>query len=115
MMAALSASLPVAGVLLVLAPWAEEVVFRLGLQENLLRRWPGHALAAIVVTALVFGLAHALLRQDPMALAVAAPALLLGLLYGRWRLLWPCVALHAAMNALWLFWLRDALPPWLGW
>ena len=87
--------------LLVLAPLAEEALFRAGLQEALLRRW--HApRSANLVTALVFGIAHALVRSDPAALVVVVPALLIGALYGRTRRLRDCVALHAAMNAIWL-------------
>ena len=90
-----------AWVLLVLAPLAEELVFRAGLQEGLLRRlrppWVANAL-----TALVFALAHALVRGEAAAFAVVLPALLIGIVYQRWRRVWPCVLLHAAMNAIWL-------------
>jgi membrane protease YdiL (CAAX protease family) len=102
--AALSAGSPLPQrlwMLLLVAPLAEEAVFRAGLQEVLLRRWQA-PLAANLWTALTFGLAHALVRADPGALAVAAPALLIGWVYGRTRRLRDCVALHAAMNALWL-------------
>ncbi len=118
LVAAPSAFAPASGahwvLLIILAPWAEELIFRLGLQEGMLRRWPTHGLAANVATALVFGLVHAWVRQDMAGLVVAAPALLMGQLYGRWRLVWPCVALHAAVNALWLLGLRDLLPHWMG-
>jgi membrane protease YdiL (CAAX protease family) len=90
-------------VLLVLAPLVEEVVFRLGVQDSLLRRglvaWQANAL-----TALAFAAAHVTVRGDPGAIAVALPALLLGIVYGRSRRVGPCVALHAAMNAAWLVW-----------
>lgn len=88
-------------VLLVVAPLLEEAVFRAGLQDLLLRHtrpvW-----RANLLTALAFGLAHAALRGDAWAFAVAIPALLLGRVYERTRQLRLCVALHAAMNALWL-------------
>jgi membrane protease YdiL (CAAX protease family) len=90
-------------VLLVLAPVLEEAVFRAGLQDALLRRWNA-PLAANVVTALAFGLVHAAVRGDAAGFAVAAPALLIGAVYARWRQLRLCVALHAVMNALWLAW-----------
>ena len=90
-------------VLLLLAPLAEEVVFRTGLQESLLRRLRS-PLAANALTALAFAAAHALARGDVASIVVAVPALLLGALYGQWRSAWPCVALHASMNALWLAW-----------
>jgi len=90
-----------AAVLLVLAPITEETVFRGGLHESLLRRLRSR-LAANVLTALAFGLVHVAVRGHAAAFAVAAPALLIGLVYGRTRTLWPCVVLHAAMNAIWL-------------
>lgn len=96
-------SLPRIGVLLVLAPLAEEVIFRAGLHETLLRRGEP-SWRAIVLTAIAFGVVHALLRADPMALAVALPALLIGAVYQHTRRVWPCAALHAAMNAVWLAW-----------
>ena len=87
--------------LLLIAPVAEELLFRSGLQEALLRRWHS-ALAANVATAAVFALAHALARDDALALAVVVPGLLLGAVYGRTRQVAACIALHAAMNAVWL-------------
>jgi membrane protease YdiL (CAAX protease family) len=110
-LAAMSAGVaaPRVVVLLVLAPVAEEVVFRAGLHEMLLRRlrspWTANA-----ATALAFALAHALLHGDPAALGVALPALLVGAVYARTRRLGPCVALHAVMNAAWLVWGLGA--PW---
>lgn len=90
-------------VLIGFAPLAEEAVFRAGLQEALLRR-QGSALVANGLTALAFGLAHVLVRGDAGAFVLAAPALLIGAVYGRWRRLRLCVALHAALNAAWLAW-----------
>ena len=87
--------------LLIVAPLAEEVLFRAGLHETLLRRAVAPWLAN-VATALAFGVLHAALRGDVAALAVALPALLTGALYQRTRRLRHCIALHAAMNALWL-------------
>lgn len=89
--------------LVAVAPLLEEVVFRCGLQEALLRRRMA-PLQTTLVTALLFGLAHALLRGEAQAFAVAAPALLLGMVYARWRRLLPCVLLHAGMNAAWVMW-----------
>ncbi|MEP6875294.1 MAG: JDVT-CTERM system glutamic-type intramembrane protease [Burkholderiales bacterium] len=90
-----------AGVLIVLAPLTEELVFRAGLHESLLRglRAPW---VANTLTALVFALAHVLARGEAAAFGVALPALLVGIVYQRWRRVWPCVLLHAAMNAIWL-------------
>jgi membrane protease YdiL (CAAX protease family) len=90
--------------LLVLAPLLEETVFRAGLQEALLRRWPRLPQLANVATAAAFGLAHVVLRGDVAAFAVALPALLIGVVYQRSGRLRHCVLLHAAMNAMWLAW-----------
>lgn len=96
-------------VLLVVAPLVEETVFRLGLQDALMRRAvsPWHANLA---TALAFAAAHVVVRGTLGAAAVVLPALLLGAVYARTRRLAPCVALHAAMNAAWLAWGLAAAP-----
>ncbi|MBW8759494.1 MAG: JDVT-CTERM system CAAX-type protease [Burkholderiales bacterium] len=90
-------------VLVVLSPVIEECVFRAGLQEWLLR----HGIAqrgANLTTAVAFGVLHAIARLQWAAFAVALPALLIGELYGRRRLLRWCVLCHAAMNGAWLLW-----------
>jgi membrane protease YdiL (CAAX protease family) len=85
-----------------LLPLLEETVFRLGLQEDLLRRGLPHWLAN-GCTALCFTACHVLLRGASWASwAVLGPALLLGVVYGRSRQLRGCVALHALMNAGWI-------------
>lgn len=84
--------------LLLIAPLAEETLFRAGLQEALLRRGRPRWLAN-GLTAAAFALAHALAWGEIAAVAVAAPALALGACYGRWRRLRWCIALHALMNA----------------
>jgi membrane protease YdiL (CAAX protease family) len=88
---------------LLLAPALEEVVFRLGLQESLLRRgWQTLTSAALVAAA--FSAAHLLLRgADLASAATALPALAIGLRYGRHRSVPECVLAHAACNALWLW------------
>lgn len=88
-------------VLVVLAPLLEEAAFRAGLHEWLLRRGT-RSWTANILTALVFGGVHALWRADPLAWATALPALLIGRVYERTRQVRWCVALHAAMNGLWL-------------
>jgi membrane protease YdiL (CAAX protease family) len=90
-------------VLLVLAPLAEEAIFRTGLQEALLRRGAA-AWLSNVVTAVAFAAAHVLVRGDPAAAVLVVPGLLIGALYARRRNLRDCVALHALMNAAWLAW-----------
>lgn len=98
--------------LLVFAPLVEEAVFRAGLQEFLLRRELGGRLAN-GITAVAFALGHLAVRAQAGALAVVVPALLIGAVYGRRRRLRHCVALHAALNALWLAWaLFDPAKPW---
>ncbi|MBL0419633.1 JDVT-CTERM system CAAX-type protease [Ramlibacter sp. AW1] len=91
--------------LLVVAPLVEEALFRSGMQEILLRRWPAWpAMAANALTAVAFGAAHALARDDATAFAVVIPALVIGVVYERTGKLRYCVALHAVMNAGWLAW-----------
>ena len=87
--------------LLILAPLTEEIVFRAGLQEALLRR-PGTAPYANGATALAFAAAHVALRPGLWSGLTLLPALLIGALYGRRCRLGGCVALHAALNAAWL-------------
>ena len=92
-------------VLVVIAPLAEEVVFRRGFQELLLARAGTRRSAGVmanVVTALAFAAAHAATRDLASAALVALPALLLGAAYQRWRRLDICVGMHAAFNAVWL-------------
>lgn len=84
-----------------LAPLLEEVALRAGLQEALLRH-RATPLAANLGAALVFGLAHVAVRGDAQAFLVAAPALLIGAVYGQTRRLRHCVVLHALMNGLWI-------------
>lgn len=88
-------------VLLVSMPIAEELIFRAGLQEALLRRGL-RPLTSSVLTALAFGAAHAVLRSPWLGLAVLPASFLLSAVYLRWRRVGPCVAAHAAMNLAWL-------------
>jgi len=81
-----------------------------GLHEALLRRGvrPG---VAVVAVALAFAGTHLLWWGSALALAVAVPALLIGVAYQHTRRVRVCVLLHAAMNAAW--WLAPA--PWRQW
>ena len=93
--------------LLVFAPVVEELVFRTGLQESLLRqlaRWRTGGFAANLVTALAFAAAHVALHPSALAALTLLPALLVGRIYERRRQLAPCVALHVGFNAIWLLW-----------
>ena len=83
------------------APVVEEVIFRLGLQQELLARLR-LPLAANVATALVFALAHGLSQATWQSLLTLLPALAIGSVYQRSRRVAPCIALHAAFNAFWL-------------
>lgn len=87
--------------LLVVAPLLEETVFRAGAQEWL-RRATRRPVAAIALTAALFGLAHVAVRGELAAALVFVPALAIGFVYERTGRLRDCVVLHAAMNALWL-------------
>lgn len=96
--------------LLVFAPVAEEVVFRCGLQETLLRRLHGRrragAFAANALTALAFAVAHAAWHPAILAWLTVLPALAVGCLYQHRRQLVPCIAVHALFNATWLLGLK---------
>lgn len=89
-------------VLLLVAPVAEEFVFRAGLHDGLLRNGVTPWLSNLL-TAFVFSTAHVLLLGASLQSAlVLLPALLIGAAYNRWRRLRICIALHMAMNALWI-------------
>lgn len=90
-----------AWLLLAIAPIVEELVFRTGLQESLLRRGLT-ARASAAWTAIAFAAAHAAFRGDPAAAVVVVPALAIGALYARGRSVAACIVLHAAMNACWI-------------
>jgi membrane protease YdiL (CAAX protease family) len=82
-------------VAIVVAPLCEETFFRGFLLPGLARAMP--AWAAVVTSALVFGVAHA-------DLGSLVPLVVIGLVVGvlRWRTgsLWPGIALHALNNAV---------------
>lgn len=104
---ALGALLPApAWTLLVFAPVVEEIVFRLGLQEALLRHLQRHGsagnFAANAMTAVAFAAAHAAFSPGSLACLTALPALATGRLYQQQRRVVPCIGLHALFNALWL-------------
>jgi membrane protease YdiL (CAAX protease family) len=91
---------------LLFAPIAEEVVFRAGLQESLLRRLGARhavdAFTANLLTALAFAAAHVALRPGILACLTILPSLLVGRVYQQHRRLELCVALHAGFNLIWL-------------
>lgn len=78
-----------------LGPIVEELLFRGAITRELLRRYrPG---AAIVLSALLFGLAH----FNPVQMVFAfVLGLLLGWMYWRTRSLVPCIVFHVLNNGL---------------
>jgi membrane protease YdiL (CAAX protease family) len=91
--------------LLVLAPTFEEIVFRGGLQEWLLRRLGNSRTAmANLLTAAVFAAAHVAARPTLASLLTVLPALAIGVIYQRSRCVVPCIAAHVVFNGIWLLW-----------
>ncbi len=92
--------------LLLLAPVAEEVLFRAGLQDVLACRLSGRIrgaeFGANTATAMAFATAHMVLQPGLLAALTLLPALLIGRVYQEQRRLAPCIALHAFFNAVWL-------------
>jgi membrane protease YdiL (CAAX protease family) len=88
--------------LLVWAPVLEELIFRWGFQEALLRTWPGHASAVTLASAAVFALAHAAAREPVLLPLYFLPGLTLAAVYTLKRNLTLCVLVHAGMNAIYL-------------
>lgn len=86
--------------LLVAAPVLEEVVFRTGLQTQLLRR--AAPLTANLLTAVAFAVAHLVVRPSVLSALTLIPALAVGVLFQRRRCVLQCMAVHAAFNAAWL-------------
>lgn len=87
------------------APVVEEIVFRAGLHESLLRAFDATAApmprwVANVVCAVTFASLHLLAYPGLTGLATFAPALAIGALYERQRRVWPCIALHALFNVI---------------
>lgn len=85
------------------APVVEEVIFRLGLQQELLMR-SCTAPVANALTALAFALAHGLSQGSWQSLLTLLPGLAMGSLYQRSRRLAPCISLPIAFNTFWLSW-----------
>lgn len=92
--------------ILVVAPVAEEILFRLVLHDTLLLVGRN---TALVGTALAFAAVHVVPEQVP---ALFMLGLLLQVTRRRFQSLWPAIGLHAAYNALTLVFLFLAL--WLG-
>ena len=78
----------------VVAPLGEELLFR-GVVFGSLRRY--NFVLAVLVSAVVFSLAHGL---GAVTLAVFVLAVVNALIYERTRSIWPCVIAHATFNAV---------------
>jgi membrane protease YdiL (CAAX protease family) len=78
-----------------MAPLAEEIIFR-GLLYGWLRRF-WQVLPATLLSALVFGLVHAMI---PVIAAAFVVGLALAYVYERTGSLWPPVIMHATQNCL---------------
>lgn len=83
--------------LLLLAPLLEEWIVRAGLQEWLLRRYPGARVLQLLAPAMFFSLLH--VGAGWNAAWVFLPGLALGLLYRRWRDWRLCALGHALLNS----------------
>lgn len=79
----------------VVAPAAEEVFFRGYLYAGLRQRWG--VVAAVVLSSLLFSAAHATPGVLPPIFIMGA---VFALIYEYADSLWPCVALHGAMNTV---------------
>ena len=90
---------PAAALVVVAAPFAEEVLFRGFLFPALRNRFG--VVAAITADAVIFGLIHYTGADTvPLLPLLAVFGALLCLLYQRTGSLWPAIVLHAANNAL---------------
>lgn len=79
----------------VLAPVFEEMIFRGAILESIRRR--SGALAAVVISALIFGLVHLIPQQVVNAFFIG---LILGYIYIRTHSLLPVIVIHAVNNMI---------------
>ncbi len=84
--------------MVIAAPVLEEIVFRGIILDGFLKRFP--PFHAILISALLFGLAHFNPWQFLLAAVLGG---LLGWVYWRTRSLWPCLAIHFFANATGFF------------
>lgn len=80
---------------IILAPLAEEILFRGFLYAWLKSHWPRWM--ALLVTAVLFGAMH---QHWPVFLPLFLLGILLGFLYELTGSLWTCIGLHALFNAV---------------
>jgi membrane protease YdiL (CAAX protease family) len=91
--------------LLLWAPLVEELIFRWGLQEALMRAWPRRHGWVALVCAVLFAVAHAATHGAAWLPLYLVPGLALAALYAVRRNLTLCVLAHAAMNGVYLGWM----------
>jgi membrane protease YdiL (CAAX protease family) len=82
----------------VIAPIAEEFFFR-GFLFEVLRRWRGPWIAAVIV-GLLFGLAHTGSASSQYLIPLGLLGFVLCLVRWRTGSLYPCIALHSLNNSL---------------
>ncbi|MFK3664100.1 lysostaphin resistance A-like protein [Ochrobactrum teleogrylli] len=78
----------------VFTPFGEEILFR-GVVANALNRYD--AFAGVVLSAIIFGLAHGVSVVLPVAIMVG---LLAAVLFRATGSIWPCVILHCVYNGM---------------
>lgn len=86
----------------VLGPFAEEILFRGLLVGHLTASAGWRPAPAVVLSAVLFTLAHTIGFFDlPMLGSILAGGLVFGWLFVRWRSIWPAVSLHVMINFYW--------------
>ena len=91
----LTSDLVLVAVVVLLAPFAEEVVFRGVLLSSLGARWG--TVTAVIASSLVFASVHV---NAFLLLPILIASLFFGLLYVRFESLWPAVLCHAVFNGV---------------
>jgi len=86
----------------VLGPFGEEILFRGLLVGHLMAAALWRPAPAVVLSAVLFTLAHAVGGIDlPMLGSILIGGLVFGWLFVRWQSIWPGVHLHAMINFYW--------------
>ncbi len=90
--------------LLVWGPIAEELVFRAGLQNWLMRHF-NRPLIANGVTSFLFALGHYVVAGELLMWLTLLPSLVLGWAYAKTRSVGFVICLHAVLNMIFLLWI----------
>ena len=86
----------------VIGPFAEEILFRGLLVGHLIAIAGWRPAPAVILSAVLFTLAHTIGGSDlPMLGSILAGGLVFGWLFVRWQSIWPAVSLHALINFYW--------------